>query len=38
MFDANLSVWIDDSWLVIHKSNLKFQKQIFFKKLKDYDS
>ena len=38
MFDADLRVWINDSWFVIHESNLKFREQIFFKKLKNYES
>ena len=38
MLDANLRVWINDSWFAIHESNLKFHKQIFFKKLKNHES
>ena len=38
MFDASLRVWTNDSWFVIHESILKFNKQIFFKKLKNHES
>ena len=35
---SNDKVWIKESWFEIHKSNLKFHKQIFSKKLKMYES
>ena len=31
---ADCKVWINDLWFMIHESNFKFYKQIFFKKLK----
>ena len=38
MFDADLRVRINDSWFVIHESNLMFCEQMFFNKLKHYES
>ena len=31
-------VWINDLWFMIHESNLKFHKWMFFKKLKNHES